>query len=54
MMHHRYQQHRWQGKTPAANFATGTAGVVDTDGKLLLVSMTQVANNGNNIRLLTS
>jgi hypothetical protein len=45
-------------------FATGTAGVNDTSGKLPSVSMTpaanlppmsttQVANNGNNIVLLT-
>ncbi len=51
--------------TPAANFATGTAGVVDTCGKFATdvndtgskfdtVSTTLVANNGNNIRLLTS
>jgi hypothetical protein len=30
--------------TPAANFATSTAGVVDTGGKLSLVSTTPVAN----------
>ncbi len=51
--------------TPAANFATSIAGVVDTGGNLPPVSMipsanwppvptTPVANNGNNIRLLTS
>jgi hypothetical protein len=61
--------------TPALNFATGTAGYVDTSGKfsagvncrwcqlppvsltpvvnLPLVSTTLVANNWNNIRLLT-
>jgi hypothetical protein len=58
--------------TPAANFATSFASVVDTGGKfaigvndtagvnlsttpvanLPLMSMTPVANNGNNIRLL--
>jgi hypothetical protein len=37
-----------------ANFATGTADVVDTGGKLPTVSTTPVANKGNNIRLLTS
>jgi hypothetical protein len=57
--------------TLAANFATGTAVVVDTGGKLTIgvnniggsndaggklppVSTTLVANNWNNIRLLTS
>ncbi len=30
--------------TPAENFATGTAGVVDTGGKLPLVSMTPLVN----------
>jgi hypothetical protein len=61
--------------TPAANFATSTAGVVDTIGKFVddvnntgdklpavsmtpaanlpAVSLTTVANNGNNIRPLT-
>jgi hypothetical protein len=50
--------------TMAANFATSTAGVVDTGGKfatdvndtganLSPVSTTQAANNENNIRLLT-
>jgi hypothetical protein len=39
--------------TPVANFATGTAGVVDTGSKLPPVSMISVANNGNNIILLT-
>jgi hypothetical protein len=49
--------------TPAANFATGTPGLVDTAGKLPLVSMTLLvnlppvskspaANDGNSIRLL--
>jgi hypothetical protein len=48
----------------SGKFATGTAGVNDTGGKLPSVSMTpaknlplvsttQVANNGNNIGLLT-
>ncbi len=43
-----------------ANFATSSGGVVDTGGKLLPVSKTPVANlppvanNGNNIRLLTT
>jgi hypothetical protein len=48
--------------TLAANFATSSAGVVDTGGKMTLVSttpaanlapvsMTPVANNGTNIRL---
>jgi hypothetical protein len=48
---------------PLANFATSCATVVDTGGKfaasvndtsdnLLPVSMTPLANNGNNIRLL--
>jgi hypothetical protein len=47
-----------------ANFTTGTAGVVDTVGKLAtsvidtagnlpLVSMTQATNNEKNTRLLT-
>jgi hypothetical protein len=41
------------------NLATGTTGVVDTCGKLPPISKTPednlplVANNGNNIRLLT-
>jgi hypothetical protein len=53
-VHHRYLQHRqeichWYQITPAANFATSTAGVVDTGGKFSMV-----ANNGNNIRLLTT
>jgi hypothetical protein len=50
--------------TPAANFATSspcvvdtggkfTTGVNDAGGKLLPVSLTPVANNGNNIRLET-
>jgi hypothetical protein len=61
--------------TPAANFGTGTTGVVDTGGKFATgvaytsgkfaarfndtigklppVSVTQVANNGDNIRLQT-
>jgi len=46
--------------TPAVNFATGTAGVVDTGGKFSTGINdtgckfdTLVANNGNNIRLLT-
>jgi len=48
--------------TPLANLATGTAGLVDTGlppvstipaANLLLVSMTPVANNGDNFRLLT-
>jgi hypothetical protein len=39
--------------TPAANFSTSFASVVDTggndaDGKLPPLSMTPVANNGNN------
>jgi hypothetical protein len=46
--------------TPAVNFPFGTAGVVDTVGKLPQESTTPVANlppvsffnNGNNIRLL--
>jgi hypothetical protein len=37
--------------TPVVNFATGTAVVVDTGGKLTPVSTTHAANNGNNIRL---
>jgi hypothetical protein len=37
-----------------ANFATSSGGVVDTGGKCLPVSKTPVANNGNNIRLLTT
>ncbi len=37
-MHHRYQGHGWQichrcQRPAAANFATGTTGVVDTGGK---------------------
>jgi hypothetical protein len=56
--------------TPKANFATGTAGVVDTGGKFATsvndtggkfatgklppVSMTAAVNNWNNLRLLTS
>jgi hypothetical protein len=50
--------------TPAANFATSSPCVVDTGGKLPpvlttpaanlpSVSLTPVANNGNNIRLQT-
>jgi hypothetical protein len=50
--------------TLVENFATSTAGVVDTAGKfatcvidtsckLPQVSTTPVANNGNNIRLVT-
>ncbi len=48
--------------TPATNFATSTSGVVDSliplvstipAANLPLVSMTQVVNNGNIIRLLT-
>jgi hypothetical protein len=41
--------------TPVVNFPTSTAGVVDTGGKLQIATgvMTSVANNGNNIRLLT-
>jgi hypothetical protein len=35
-VHHRYQQHQWQIATRAANFATGTAGVVDTGGKFAI------------------
>ena len=49
--------------TPAANFATSFASVVDTGGKFAAgsndtggnlppVSTTPAANNGNNIRLL--
>ena len=46
--------------TPAANFATSFASVVDTGGKFAAgvndtvgnEPMTPVANNGNNIRLL--
>ncbi len=40
--------------TPAKNFATGTAGVVDTGGKFAARSASPVANDGNNIRLLTT
>ncbi len=40
--------------TRAANFATGTAGVVDTGGKFATGSTIPAANNGNDIRLLTS
>ncbi len=55
---HRSQQH-WRQKlplvstTPATNFATSFTSVVDTgtDGNLPPVSLTLVANNGNNIRL---
>jgi hypothetical protein len=39
-------------KTQGANFATGTAGVVDSSSKFPTVIMTPVANSGNNIRLL--
>jgi hypothetical protein len=39
--------------TPAANFATGTAGVVYAGSKLPPMSTTPVANNGDNIILLT-
>ena len=39
--------------TPAANFYTIFASVVDTSGKLPPVSTTPAANNGNNIRLQT-
>jgi hypothetical protein len=39
--------------SPAANFATSTAGIVDTVANLPPVSMTLAANNWNNFRLLT-
>ncbi len=39
--------------TPAANFATGTAGIIDTVANLPRVSMILAANNGKNIRILT-
>ncbi len=40
--------------TPEANFATRTTGVVDSGSKLPPLSMGPVANNGNNIILLTN
>jgi hypothetical protein len=51
--------------TPAENFATSSAGVIDTGGKFAVgvnnaggklppVSTTPAVNNGNNIRLQTS
>jgi hypothetical protein len=72
-VHHRYQRHRGKtatgindtgGKfatvsvTPAANFATSLASVVDTGGKFAAGindsggNLPPAANNGNNIRLL--
>ncbi len=52
-MHHQYHRHLATSiKDTGANFATGTAGVVDTNRKFPTVIMTPVANSGNNIRLL--